>query len=295
MQTEIPIVNRHEAPMPKRPASPTPRPKPWGQGKVTDGVIEITCRGWPSFESFIHETMIDLPDYVWRGHRCSDWPLLSSLDRRLQRAKDPADPRIPESLLRRFKLSARGRRAVETLPKNDDEWWALGQHFGLATPLLDWTASPFVAAHFAFADTGQPQTPFRTVFGMSARLVHQKSQALAKATGEKKQDIRFVCPLVDDNPRLLHQRGLFTKLPAGQDVESWVRTHFAGRKDKWILIKIMIPDTSREMFLRSLERMAISPLELFPDLTGAGLYCNLGLDIDNYCQNLAATDIFDPA
>lgn len=261
----------------------------WIQSDASDGIIEISCKGWPSFENFIHETMGNLPDYIWRGQRCSDWPLRSSLDRRL-RTSYPADPSEisrRKRFLDRFKIASRGRHTVGTaLPKDDDEWWALGQHYGLATPLLDWTASPFIGAYFAFADVTEPQTAHRILYGLSVRLVYQKSLKF-----KADERIQFISPLVDDNPRLLHQRGLFTKAPSGLDVESWVRQHFQGRNDKWILIKILIEERARNSFLRSLERMAVSSLELFPDLTGASQYCNLGLEVDNYYQNLVDLDI----
>jgi len=52
--------------------------------------------------------------------------------------------------LDRFKEMALGRLAFHIPAADDDEWWALAQHHGMAIPMLDWTYAPFVALYFAF-------------------------------------------------------------------------------------------------------------------------------------------------
>jgi len=108
------------------------------------------CRSWGGFRDWAAEMQSE--GAVWfRGHGSRSFGLQTSLHRlgrtRLERY-------CLDELIR-FNAHAEavlGRR-FNLLDTNDySTIMALAQHHGLATPLLDWTASPYIAAFFAFAD-----------------------------------------------------------------------------------------------------------------------------------------------
>jgi len=103
------------------------------------------------------------PAFVYRGQANYDWPLRSSLNRLQQRFPNRKNmtgqppcfscpPLTDKQHLDAFKRALRGRRGQNPKSLNDDGYWALGQHHGLATPLPDFTRSPFVALFFAFEE-----------------------------------------------------------------------------------------------------------------------------------------------
>ena len=260
------------------------RKKRWETTPAQDGVKNFDLFSWKYFHDFIYAEMLDFRYYIWRGHRCDNWLLKPTLDRLLDRLSKGADSEAREEHLSAFKYAARGRRGPNPpLLSTENEWWALGQHHGLATPLLDWTASPFAAAYFAFVGSGSPQTSRRAIYALQPFVIEETSTELVMqhVGPERPPIIEFIRPLADDNPRLVSQGGLFSRAPDGVDIETWVRQHYAGDR-RYVLLKVTIPNNDREGCLKSLNRMNINHLSLFPDLYGAAKHCNTTLEVDGY-------------
>lgn len=222
------------------------------------------------------------PKWIWRGQRDAEWPLTSSLHRYLHAAAGSsmtASAMAPyaKEILDRFKAAARGRRGTSPRDLTEIEWWALGQHHGLPTPLLDWTYSPFAAAFFAYQAAGEtpvPGTPERerAVWALNINAIKQLS--LAAQQRDDSPDpigpLDVFDLLSDDNARLISQGGLFTRTPLEMSVDDWVRTACPSRMTPALYCLKL--SGSRPHWLRGLSMMNISSLTLFPDLTGAAAH-----------------------
>jgi hypothetical protein len=248
-------------------------------------VVTYRLSSWTAFPRFIEQEFLDFRSFVFRGQCAAKWPLESTLDRLLRQPGAPTGPAVRERHLDTFKYATRGRRGAQP-PQlgTENDWWALGQHFGLATPLLDWTTSPYVAAYFAFASEPNDGDAYRAVWALDRYLITARSADIGKAATPPARPpvVEFVRPFSDENSRLVSQGGLFTRAPDGVDVEAWVKANFEDATPDVVLAKIEIPNGDRHLCLRSLNRMNINHLSLFPDLFGASRYCNFDLMIKYY-------------
>ena len=239
-----------------------------------DGLIPA-CRveSWKSFVDEISgEDIRATREVVYRGQRRYDWPLESTLTRLFDGGAIPAD--MADKMHGKFLLAMRGR-GFDLSKENQNEVWAFGQHYGLATPLLDWTESPFVALFFAFVkeDSGfEKENPSRAIYFLDRSLLEDVLPDL------------FFEPSLGENSRLVNQAGLFSVTPDGNDnlvtaiINSLTELGAINPDDPNELAryigKIHIPNENREGCLHMMQQMNIHHANLFPDPSGASDYCN---------------------
>ena len=208
------------------------------------GVQTIELDSWKEFAQVVQEVFVNAQALIYRGEANWEWKLESTIDRLendfptkknftddlpKERKCHPVARDIP---LNAFRYAMQGKRGVSPPKLTDDECWALAQHYGLATPMLDWTHSPYCALFFAFEEERlckkekdsdgairkrMVKPKFRAVYAMSSSVLIAKSN---------ENGLAIFYPEEETTSRLLSQGGLFLKMPHQIDLESYVKRIF---------------------------------------------------------------------
>jgi len=111
---------------------------------------KIICETWEDFQQVISPNInTSNVTKIYRGQSNLEYKLTPSLLRYI--IPSEADKKAKQ-ILKNFKEEIKLSNFDISKLQNDIDWWALGRHHGLATPLLDWTKKPYIAVFFALND-----------------------------------------------------------------------------------------------------------------------------------------------
>ncbi|EOD9423286.1 FRG domain-containing protein [Vibrio campbellii] len=231
---------------------------------------EIYFDTWEEFKDHVSKNYSEHLGLIFRGHRDSSWGIESTLTRLAKNSNSRLKGHQLENLqLDNFKLKVRNLRGSNPSKLDPLEYWALGQHYGLATPLVDWTESLYVAAYFAYEQQQESSTGYRSIF------VLDRSGLESDPKFEKVPEVSFYEPIQDDNKRIVSQAGLFTIVPTWYNLIDVLKKCALGKK---YLTKLYIPDGERYQAIADLRTMNIHGLSIYPDLHGAAAVSNVLLE-----------------
>lgn len=240
---------------------------------------------WSDFFKLVDSSLFDRADteLIFRGHRRWDWQLSPTLGRGPYSKDGKVTKKKADKMHALFRQAVRGRLSDSSLVDEQywDELWAVGQHYGLKTPLIDWTHSPYVALFFAFSE----QDPSYENIDNTYRAIYVLNKSFVES--EECSEISVLEPKRDDHGRLVNQAGLFT-VCYDATIENQLQ---ASLKDKEELVnadedslpalfaayicKIYIKNEFQSECVKHLRKMNVHHASLFPDLIGASDYCNL--------------------
>lgn len=239
--------------------------------------------------------------FCFRGQSNAEWGLKPSLFRDV--TISPNEMLIIErDIYRDFQDKARPFAEGRFDLRDPWEMMCFAQHYGVPTRLLDWTSNPLVGLYFAVFEGNTKNDAALWCMNITLALdpkgennrSYMRGQRLADlpignipffegivshptshpSDSEKLKGKLAIIQAPDINDRIRNQSGLFSVyIPDNKDSDKWDHSEcrFDPPTDD-VLIKLTIPASANEKIRDELERLGMTPDQIYPDLEGVGKF-----------------------
>ena len=253
-------------------------------------MTEVTVKNWEEFEERISllarrrderiaSTGSYISEYLFRGQSDSTWPLITTLERFSKGKLLTLEEYYRRIWVIKSQIEIFTGSAWDSLPTWEEYTNQIGQegllppgkflayeyfvylrHHGFPSPLLDWTASPYIAAYFAFRDVYSLATSASIYVYCEYTMGHKSGSSNAP-------EIRGLGPYVHGHRRHFQQQSQYTICTVYQNAKHTYARHqdaFKGnREDQDELWKFNIPNSERLKILKRLHEFNINAFSLF--------------------------------
>lgn len=247
----------------------------------------VVMAGWQQFVSHASEYIRSGGAFAYRGQADAAWELQPTLLRHSLAGATPEEIlELERQLFDEFRAQAHLHLGPEHLPARTESpisWWALMQHYGAPTRLLDWTQSPYVAAYFAVEklpaadgvvfviDVGAIQAGLNATYQKDNADFSTWAADLLRP--EAPQSLAFWAPPIRRSARLVAQQGLFstsTNVAGRHQTLREICTRHGGRSGLEPARYWTFPAGIKDEILKNLRATNIAAHSLFPGLDGLG-------------------------
>lgn len=218
--------------------------------------------------------------FYFRGQGDPNWKLEPTFDRRNKLRAEKANLKA-DLLVQHFLRQAQRFENLKYAEGDAVGPVAVAQHHGLPTRLLDWSASPYIAAFFAFSDRINSEKFHGNIAIWALDTSHSTTDHIVNA------DCKFYRFTDHENIRMGNQQGAFTMLNTEErDLRQFLRK--SGKTN--LLIQFLIPAHQAIEALDDLILMGIHHAALFPDREGAAAHVDMLSRMDELRQRFVRED-----
>lgn len=220
---------------------------------------------WESFKTFVGQSYLDQPQFIFRGQPDNRWKLRTTFHR--SQRNDLIKYQTEDIPRLRHSVNAVSRFYYKDHDMEDfGALLSLAQHHGYPTPLLDWTFSPYIAAFFAFTDAANNTADKEATRIFAFNMLDWPRLLSPKILYDPLPSLTFHEFAAHNNARSTPQQSI-ASFSNVDDIETFIREAEKTKRIKHLTV-IDIPISERRKALDELRLMGITAGSLFPGLDG---------------------------